>query len=140
MDNQLANYFQGVDLDTNYIQGVDLDTNYFQGVDLDSAPGDPGMNIELLSPDSNGMGDGSTASVEDTSSDIDLDGDLGPGYKQCFVCGKWKKDDGNFKKHMNTHNRQVPCEALLGIPRGLGKGEQYPNREIFLRALQDIIC
>lgn len=64
MDNQLANYFQG----------VDLDTNYFQGVDLDSAPGDLGMNIELLSPDSNGMGDGSTASVEDTSSDIDLDG------------------------------------------------------------------
>ncbi|KAL6690818.1 hypothetical protein J3F84DRAFT_176610 [Trichoderma pleuroticola] len=36
-------------------------------------------------------------------------GERRPGYRWC--CDEWKKHDGNFKKHLNTHNKQVPCEA-----------------------------
>ncbi|PKK45652.1 hypothetical protein CI102_7885 [Trichoderma harzianum] len=51
----------------------------------------------------------STISFNDPSSDVNPFGEHRPGYRWC--CDEWKKHDGNFKKHLNTHYKQVPCEA-----------------------------
>ncbi|KAL7818013.1 hypothetical protein V8C44DRAFT_210478 [Trichoderma aethiopicum] len=47
--------------------------------------------------------------IQDASHDLDPDGNSKPGYKWC--CNKWRKNDGNFKKHLRTHDPQLPCEA-----------------------------
>ncbi|EHK21401.1 uncharacterized protein TRIVIDRAFT_213142 [Trichoderma virens Gv29-8] len=54
-------------------------------------------------------GNSFTASFDDPSSDVGPNGEYRQGYRWC--CGKLRKDDGNFKKHLNTHNKDLPCEA-----------------------------
>lgn len=55
------------------------------------------------------MGDSPISGLQDASHDLDSDGNSKPGYKWC--CKKWRKNDGNFKKHLRTHDPQLPCEA-----------------------------
>ncbi|QYT02963.1 C2H2-type domain-containing protein [Trichoderma simmonsii] len=91
-------------------------TNYPQDMGWDSTmPVDPEMSTEPapFNTDDDNFDDeveiSSTVSFNDPSSEMNPAGEHRPGYRWC--CDEWKKHDGNFKKHLNTHNKQVPCEA-----------------------------
>lgn len=78
-------------------------------------PVDPEMSIEPAPSNTDDgnfydeVGISSIVSFNDPSSEMNPAGERQPGYRWC--CGKWKKDDGNFKKHLDIHNKRVPCEA-----------------------------
>lgn len=90
--------------------------NYPQDIDWSGImPVDPEMSTEPapFNTDDDNFDDevenSSTTGFNDPSSDVNPAGERQPGYRWC--CGKWKKDDGNFKRHLDIHNKQVPCEA-----------------------------
>ncbi|KAL7905407.1 hypothetical protein GGI35DRAFT_136931 [Trichoderma velutinum] len=89
-------------------------TDYPQDINWSITPVDLGMGPELAFPDLvddnfDEVENSSPVNFNDPSSDTDPAGKRQPGYRWC--CDEWKKDDGNFKKHLKTHNKRVPCEA-----------------------------
>ncbi|KAM6477694.1 hypothetical protein HDV62DRAFT_372811 [Trichoderma sp. SZMC 28011] len=96
MDNYTANYPQ------------DMDWGSIMPIDPEMSTGPAPFNTDDDNFDDE-VENYSTVSFNDPSSDVSPAGEHRPGYRWC--CDDWKKHDGNFKKHLNTHNKQVPCEA-----------------------------
>ncbi|KAK0761793.1 hypothetical protein N5P37_004592 [Trichoderma harzianum] len=98
MDNYMANYPQ--DMYWGSIMPIDPEMS------TEPAPAPSNTNDDNFDDE---VENSSTVSFDDPSSDVNPAGEHRPGYRWC--CDEWKKHDGNFKKHLNTHYKQVPCEA-----------------------------
>ncbi|KAL7935604.1 hypothetical protein V8C35DRAFT_278619 [Trichoderma chlorosporum] len=101
MDNDMENM-------ADFPEGIDW--NSLLAVAEDK-PVFPDLGIDNVEED---MGN-SPAANYDLSSDMDPNRNSKPGYRWCYPCGDWKKNDENFgqvfTKHLKIHNKDLPCEA-----------------------------
>ncbi|KAL6787045.1 hypothetical protein J3E68DRAFT_432077 [Trichoderma sp. SZMC 28012] len=98
MDSYMANYPQ--DMDWGSIMPIDPEMS------TEPAPAPFNTNDDNFDGEAENS---STISFNDPSSDVNPAGEHRPGYRWC--CDDWKKHDANFKKHLDIHNKRVPCEA-----------------------------
>ncbi|KAH0525869.1 hypothetical protein TsFJ059_009277 [Trichoderma semiorbis] len=84
MDHYMANYLYPQDMGWGSIMPVDPEMS------TEPAP----FNTDDDNFDDE-VENSSSISFNDPSSDVNPAGERQPGYRWC--CGKWKKDDGNFK-------------------------------------------
>lgn len=93
----------------------DIMIGHLDGMNPVYGPCDAAAGSEPVSFDSNNgspdeeMKDSPVCGPQGASYDLDPNGHSKPGYKWC--CDRWWKDDGNFKKHLQRHDKQLPCEA-----------------------------
>ncbi|KAL7946770.1 hypothetical protein V8C42DRAFT_318752 [Trichoderma barbatum] len=88
-------------------------TNHFRGIDLGSTLVDIASNSNPESLVDDDGGSSPSSSSDNLSSYTDPKGSRMPGFIWCCRCKRnnWKKDDSNFQKHLNTHDKPRLCEA-----------------------------
>ncbi|KAL7958555.1 hypothetical protein V8C34DRAFT_144734 [Trichoderma compactum] len=117
-DQTINNIARDLTMNQHNLNDTTMDNymvNYMNPQDMGWGRNDTEMSAELATPNTDDdnfddeVGNSSTVSFNDPSSDTSPTGEHWPGYRWC--CDGWKKHDGNFKKHINTHNKQIPCAA-----------------------------
>ncbi|KAH0499548.1 hypothetical protein TgHK011_006735 [Trichoderma gracile] len=113
----------------NELTTHDAMIGHLDGMTLAHVPGGAAAGSEPMpfdpstgSPDEE-MEDSPNSGLQGASHDLDPDGNSKPGYKWC--CKRWRKNDGNFKKHLRRHDPQLRCEAKH--PRGKTCSESFAD-------------